>query len=403
MIGGLRFFKRKKENNFLVLDIGSEAIKTLAFQEKEGKLEILGNSMEYFDSAGVFESWNFEQDVLEKTILRTIRDLNLSPNQTIDGLMRKNNPEIILGLPGIFLKAKIVSQNIEREKGLGCIKKEEEKLIHQQVSNLAEKEIIKIYTENQKILPTDIKFLSFKIIETKIDGYPVPFLAGYKGRKLDFRILITFVFRTYLERIEGVCQKLSLRKTKIFHPSEGLTFCLKDKKEKIFLDIGGGISQVFLTRNGNLEGVDDFGAGGKLFSKTISEKLGLRLKDARILKERYSEEKLSKESSNRIREILDFPLQKWFENLESKLKEINCGPLSLQEVIFWGGGSKLPGFKEILQERDGKGIFITSPTINFLWPSELGIVSNDKKFLTDIQYTSSLLLYYAHSYAQKSY
>ena len=51
----LKFFK-KKESPLLVLDIGTEAVKSLIIKKKGGKADILGSWAAYFQESGVFNN-----------------------------------------------------------------------------------------------------------------------------------------------------------------------------------------------------------------------------------------------------------------------------------------------------------------------------------------------------------
>jgi len=103
--------KRKKAETTLLIDVGTETVKALLFEEKGQKIEILGSSLEYFDRYGIFDSRDFETDVLKKAISRAIQ----KPLAAAKG-EEEMNKSVILGLPAHILKARVIRQSLKREE-----------------------------------------------------------------------------------------------------------------------------------------------------------------------------------------------------------------------------------------------------------------------------------------------
>jgi len=129
--------KRKKAETTLLIDVGTETVKALLFEEHSfvepkarrekklvsssfstlrcarvfeesgQKIKILGSSLEYFDRYGIFDSRDFETDVLKKAISRAIKNL---------GKGEEMNKSVILGLPAHILKARVIRQSLKREE-----------------------------------------------------------------------------------------------------------------------------------------------------------------------------------------------------------------------------------------------------------------------------------------------
>ena len=342
----------------MVLDFGTEAVKVLL----QGR-----RFLKYFDDYDY-----------PGALFRTI--------ELVFSGFEKKPEQVLLSLPPNVLKARIVSQVFKRKALQKVISKKEEKEIEDAVLQRAKKETAHNFSQVSGILPEHIRFVSLRILDrgVKIDGYEVPRLEGYDGKILEFSVLAVFLpgSSTEIERI--LRQKTA--DFKIVHTAEGLMKLIKDYPDGIFLDVGGQ-TQIFLARGRKLEVAGDLGFGGKIFSETISERLGLREKDARLFKERYSNKELSHESSSKIKEMFYFPARVWFENLKAKLKETQGGLLFPSNIFLFGGGCQLPEIKEILETGKWGNIafFDAKPKVKIL---------NDPQFLT------SLLL---KSYAQKSY
>jgi len=400
-----RFFNFKpKKEAILVLDIGTEAVKALIFEKKNEKVVVLGASLQYFDWFGVFDSRDFETDIIKNTVLKAVEEVQRQAG--------KNPKKVLLGLPANILKGKIVSHSLKRKNPKETISKTKEKEIYQQVLRESRKAICQQIAKESGILSSDIHFLSSEIIETRIDGYLVPNLYQYQGKKLGFKILASFLPIYYLENIQKkILLPLNFKEVKILHEAQNLqNFLLKETIEGIFIDVGGEITQIFLVKNGKIEGFSEFEGGGRFFSQSISQTLGLDEKEARLWKERYSRGLFSEQSRKKIEEILSPEQRNWLLNLNSSLKKINSKKLLPSLVFLFGGGSLLPGISEILEKDFGKDLAITSsPQVKFLYPKDLKniefkvLTSEGNKVLAEsealtlknLQYVPSLLNCYA--------
>lgn len=372
-------FYKKKETPFLVLDIGTEAVKGLVCKKENSKIIILGASSQYFERYGVFDGKDFETDVIKRAILKTIEEAR----QNL-GAQRQNCKKwpVLLGLPSNILKGRVIWQSFERKNPKERISKGEQELIYQKWSKGAQKEISQKFAKEFGILPKDIQRVSQKIVEIRIDGYPVSRLQGYEGKNLGFKILSIFSPRYYLESTKRIFEDLQLKVLKIVHIAENLPIIWGDKKiDGIFFDVGGEATQIFLIKRGNLQQINEFEAGGKAFSQKLSETLGIDEESARILKERYANELLSPESKKRIEEIFLEEKRTWSEDLRQFL------PKNV-EIFLFGGGSLLPEIQEVLKENGTR--------VKFIFPKNLKSIKDPMKQLKSPQYIPSLLAcYYA--------
>jgi len=392
---GLEFFsKRKKDKFFLVLDVGTEAVKALVFKRKNGRTFVLGSAVQYFEKYGVFDSKNFEAEIVKKAILKAIEQAHQSFIFSPKGgeiKVRKLNLKkvpILVSLPPNFLKGRIVERFFKREKTSRLkISRSEEKNIYQQCFKEIQEEISRQFNKEFGILPEDIKWVTFKILEMKIDGYSVSKLQGYEGKNLELKILTTFLPKYYFENIEEIFEDLKLNIFKIAHPVESLPILFGDRKgDIILLDVGGQISQIFLIRGGSLRQINEFKNGGEVFSQKLSETLGIGEESARILKERYAGGALSPESGKRIKEMFSEEKRAWYEDLSRAIKEIKLKELNSLSISLFGGGSLLPEIKEILENNKIE--------VKFIYPRDLKDIQDTTKSLKSPQYVSALLTSY---------
>lgn len=376
-------FFRRKEKSFLVLDIGTEAVKTLLFKKVE-KIIILGNWLEYYDRFGLFDSQDFEAEILKRTIVKTLQNLREKKQEELP---------VILSLPATLLKAGIVFRALERKNPQKIIDQSEANEIVEGVKREAKEKLSQIQAWKKGILPQDIQFINLKILERKIDGYDVSSLQGFTGKKLDFRILATFLAKDYFALVKKISQELGLEILQIIHLAENLTEMAQEQKlSGIFLDIGGEVSQIFLVKKGQLEKVDTFAGGGKVFLESLSQVYGMDFSGVRNLVQDYQKKLLTEGVRKEIKHLFVLEVQKWFEDLKICLgREEKPLPSS---IYLFGGGSLIPEIEEILQEGDWNDFLFDSPKIKILYPKDLKNIEDQTKSLNSPQDIPPLLLCY---------
>lgn len=387
----------------MALDIGTEAVKALIFKPEGKKTIILGSSLEYFGRYGVFDSRDFETELMKRTIskaiVQAVQSLSfpLAKKELKKRAQAQKKWQVYLTLSAVILKARMVSQSFLREEPKKRIFKTEEKNIYQNIFRAARKRISQEFAKTFGIMPSDIQWISMKVLETKIDGYQVSQFEGYEGKDLNVKVLVVFSPKYYLENIKRIAESLGLEILNIAHEAEGLPLALgTENKNGIFVDIGGEVTQVFLLKNGVLQQVTEFGAGAKIFSQKLSETLGINEETARILKERYSNKSLSAQTSKRIKEIFLEEKKTWYENLKLQVKKTNSGESLSSTIFLFGGGAQLPEIQEVLKEngvkdREDLSIF-TSPEIKIIYPKDLKDIEDTSKSLKSPQYVPPLLI-----------
>lgn len=391
----LFFSQRPKRKSYLVLDIGTETIKVLVLEKLGEKIILSAALSEYFDSYGLANGQNSEGEIAERIINSCL--------QVVKKEIKKQPENVLFALPANLFRAKIIFQSFRRKSVKEPIGKKEADSIRKEILLASQKKISDLVAEGIGILAQDIHFVSVEIIEIKIDGYQVPNLQGYSGEDLVFRILITFLPKDNFKNIENLARTHRFKKITLLHAGQSLTkLHLPGIENSIFLDIGGEETQIFLMKDGKLEKADKFDVGAKEFSKSLSRSLGIRNIEGRELKERYSKKLLSIEVKNRIREIFAQPQREWYENLKSKIKEINPAGLLPSNLFLAGGGSLLPEIQEILEEGEWQGLHLMyRPKVKIVYPKDCYPAIQPKEegvlgpILNNPQYTPSLLIFYA--------
>jgi cell division ATPase FtsA len=379
----LNFSKREKKQYFFAVDIGNEKIKTIIFEREKGKIAILGGSFQSIEGLGTEK-----YITIKKAILKSIEELK-------EKIPKKKEIPVLLGLPADILKATLFFYSFKRTNPKNEIQEREEKEIYQTTLKESQREIAKFFSRFYGILPKDFKFINLEISEIKIDGYEVSHLRGFKGQDLDFKIMAIFSPKHYPEFFKKIFEEIGLKVFKIIHPVQNLKMAFGDNiSDGIFLNIRDDLTQIFLIKEGKISFISRLEIGGKNFTKTLSQDLGLSEKMAENLKEKYSQRNLSEEARQKIKKILEDILQEWFSNLKSKLRETKQFPLPYNFYLL-GEGSNLPDIKEILEGGEWENlIYIQKPKVNLVSLKDFKNTEDKTNLFNNPQAISSILICY---------
>ena len=341
-------FEKKKltvhtqEKIFGVLDIGSESVKFLVARKENKRIAILGKALQGYKRFSVFDGREFELDVMKRAIEVATAKAQEEASVRIGSL--------IVGFPPHIFKARICHQGYERVHPKKLIEKEEKEKILKIISEKAKIKVAEDFAAQTGILPEELHFLSRRILQMKIDGYEVPEISGFSGKKLEFTVLTTFLPKYYEDRAKKLVEVAGPFKiSKILHESEGLTYFLSKEQNVLFLDIGADFTQIFEVKKGILETVSEFRLGGKNFSQAICQNLGILPIRAKALSERYQKALLGEKMRSRLKEMFLEEAQNWFLNLKERVKE----RFFFEDIFCFGGGANFVEIREILEKNWG--------------------------------------------------
>jgi len=366
--------KKKKKNPFLGLDIGTESVKAAVFwKEKAEDCRVLGYACNHYEKYGIFNTREFFKDLLKNTILKTIKEAKESVAASGDSSQLKDRDvskewNTVLTFNPEHLKTRIDQVSLEREKGEKTISKKEERNIKERVLVRARKKISSQFARESGILAGEIEWISFKMLEKRIDGYRVAGLAGHKGKRLDFEIMAVFSPEYYLRRIESLLKEINLKVIKILSLAESIP----SQKREMFLDIGGSVSQGICFKEGRPKHVFEFNKGGHGFTETLSDSLGIDEAVAENLKKRYSSLDLQKDTEKKIRNIFAPQRRSWYNSFKDKTSSARFVP-SILNII--GGGAEIPDTKDALKEELAadfkKSEFRYLPEVKKVYPKDI--------------------------------
>lgn len=367
-----KIFNRGGSDCVLALDIGTEVVKAIIFQvePKEGKGIILGVSKErqkignmqsgaVSDIAGVIV-------VCQKAISAAVQKAGI-----------KKIKKAIVGIAGELVKGTTTTVHYERANPETRIDLAELKNIIQKVQQKACERIKSQLAWETGQDDIDIRLINAAIVDVRIDGYQVTNPISFQGRDVSVSIFNAYAPMIHLGALQTIADELKINLLSIAAEPYAVARCVDYDDvldfSAVFIDIGGGTTDIAVVRNGGLEGTKMFALGGRAFTKRLSQELGINFEEAESIKIKYSEGKLGKDVSLRIEQILKNDCEVWLSGVELSLMEFAESDLLPSKILLCGGGSGLPGIRKSLISPEWiKSLpFAKFPDISFLQPKDV--------------------------------
>ncbi len=366
------FFGKNKNETILALDIGTEVAKALIFEADlaDNKGVVIGSGKERQERKNM-------QSGAVSDISGVIETCKKAINSACEKAGIKKIKKGIVGIAGELVKGTTTTVHYERAEPESKIDLPELKNIIQKVQQKAFERI-----QNQLAWETgqndiEVKLINAAIVDVRIDGYQVSNPIGFQGRDVSISIFNAYAPMIHLGALETIADELGIDLISIAAEPYAVARSVDYEDvldfSAIFVDIGGGTTDIAVVRNGGLEGTKMFSLGGRAFTKRLAQDLGISFEEAEILKIKYSERKLGSDVTAKIDEILRSDCMVWLGGVELSLMEFSETDLLPSKILLCGGGSALPGIRKVLASPEWvKNLsFSKIPTVSFLQPSDV--------------------------------
>lgn len=325
------------EKNILVLDIGTENIKALIIKknskEREGNIVAFGVEGQRLGDmhGGAVSDIAAVQNNCHQVVNKMFEALD--ENQRID--------EIVVGIAGELIKGNTTTINYERQEQSSQINLSELKNIVHKVQWQAFKEAKKNITWETGFSEIEIKLLNSSVVDVKIDGYRISNPLGFQGKNIAISIFNAFAPLTHFGSIKSISDSFTCPIASIIAEPYAVSRCLtyEDSGDfsAIFIDIGGGTTDIAVVRTGCVEGTKSFSLGGRSFTKRIAQELQIGLKEAENIKLSYSANQLFGEERKVVRTVLEEDTKTWLMGIELSLSEFENVDIFPSRILLCGG------------------------------------------------------------------
>lgn len=375
--------KEPKIPHYVALDIGTEFVKALVFKIGEGgKAHVVG--------------WGRQRQRLGDMQGGTVTDIGgvvencakaLDQAEEMAGAIADS---CVIGIAGELVKGITTTVHYERLKP-------NMKIDYNELKNIVNKIQWRVFDEVRKQLAwetgheeIDVKLVNASVVDVKIDGYRVTNPIGFQGKEVSVGVFNAFAPMVHLGALQTIAADLDLDLITIAAEPYAVARSMGTKEagefNAIFIDIGGGTSDIAVVTNGGLEGTKMFAIGGRSFTKRLANVLNVPFARAEEIKLAYANDMLKEKSKKIVRDALYADANVWRSGIEIALSEFSVDLLP-SRILLCGGGSALPEIKEVLSDSDWyKDLpFAKKPTVSFIKPSDVVNIVDETGKIADQQ------------------
>lgn len=377
------FGKREKDQYCVALDVGTEFVKALIFKLEGDKAVVTGVGRQR-QKLGDMQAGAVTD--IAGVVANCSRALGRA-----EEMARVRPEQVIIGIAGELVKGTTTSVHYERLNPNAKIDLSELKNIIHKVQWKAFDKVRSQLAWETGYPEIDVKLVNAAIVDVRIDGYRVANPVGFQGKDVVIGIFNAFAPLVHLGALQTIASDLDLDLISIAAEPYAMARCMGVEEgsefSAIFVDIGGGTTDVAVVRNGGVEGTKMYALGGRAVTKKIASVLNTSFTKAEQIKIDYTAGLLDNKSSKMIHEALMPDCQVWLSGVELTLSEFSNVDLLPSRILLCGGGSVLPEIYEVLSDAAWikKLPFARRPQTSFIQPQDVSNVVDKTKLLTTQQ------------------
>ncbi len=378
---------------FTALDIGTAYAKAMIIEVQDDVGVVLGVGRHQ-------QSYSHMSDGIVTDIPGVITNCNealIKAEQSAGGIIA---PATVIGIAGELVKGSSITMTKQRQQPTKPITPEElESVIsgaQQKLLKMA-RERIAAETGYQNI---EVRLTNAAVISVRIDGQVVSNPIGFRGRHFTLTLFSAFAPLMQLGALETVAQGLDLTLMTIVAEPYALARCLSTNASTdsgaIFIDIGGGTTDIALVRQGGIEETRMFALGGRTFTRRLAASKGLSVKEAEKLKLSYSSGGIKGSQRDEIQNIFASEVQTWMDSVELLIDELAKGDLLPPAIYTVGGGCALPDLRQRLEDFPWteRLPFSRKPIIETIQPGMVTSIADPNNLLKNAQDITPMALAY---------
>jgi cell division protein FtsA len=374
------------------LDIGTEFAKALVFEIDA-------------DNRGIVKGVGRKRQGLAHMQSGTVADISAVVDNCAVALQEAEEmagfrpSQVVIGIAGELVKGFTTFHDQQRSKSDTPITEPELGRLIEAVQRQAIREAERSVTWETGLPSVDVRLVHAAIVGAWIDGYAVTNPVGFQGRNVRIAIFDAFAPLVHLGALQTVAAKLDLDLVAVVAEPYAVARVLDSEQVRqggaLFIDVGGGTTDVALVRQGGIEGTRMFALGGRAFTKSIADRLDLPFPRAEALKVDYARG-IAGDRAAEVRRIVGDDVAVWAAGVELVLEELGAGDQLPGRIHLCGGGSRLPEIRDALAA-DGfsKNLpFARPPEVTILAPEQIDTIDDATHLLEDQQDVTPMGLAY---------
>jgi len=359
------------------LDVGTEFAKALVVAPERGPDGAL---------VGVVRGVGRERQGLSHMQSGTVTDIDAVVDNSLRALneasaMAELRPRsVVIGIAGELVKGTTASLAARRSNPQRPLDEAELQAVVERVQDDALREAERRIGWESGVERLDVRLVHAAIVEMKIDGYPISNPIGFTGAHLELSIFNAFAPMVHIGALQSVAAALGLGLLGVIAEPYAVATCLPPGElgdtGAVFIDVGGGTTDVALVRHGGIAGTKMLALGGRAFTRGLAERFGLSFVRAEALKVAAADGAELPESSvsrDALGEALQADVGVWLGGVEMMIGDLAEGELLPGRIFLCGGGARLPQISDALAG-DGwwrRLPFARKPEVRALGPEDV--------------------------------
>jgi cell division protein FtsA len=276
-------------------------------------------------------------------------------------------------------------------------------LRHDQTSEVSENDIYKLRMEMfNAVLPAGERLIYLQAKPFTLDAEPgIKDPVGMSGTRIEADFQLITANTTPIDYLFKCCAQAGIVLKEVIPSaiaSAEAVICEDEMEESIaVVDIGAAVTSVAVYNNGKLIHTENFPLGGNNISLDIRDFTGLQLRQAELLKKQFGSLSTTEMPSNEIIEVsilngtkikevsrkdvcevIKSRVEELISMAHSIVNEANKGKKLIYGVVYTGGITALPYFKELAREVTGAECHLGLTTLH-LAPQHSDSHENDIK------------------------
>ena len=373
------------------LDVGTEFAKALVFEIDGGKPVVKGvgrkrQGLAHMQSGTVAD-------------ISAVVDNCAVALQEAEEMAGFRPEQVVIGIAGELVKGFTTVTDQQRLKADVPLTEGELGKLIEGVQRQAMREAERSVTWETGLQSVDVRLVHAAVVGAWIDGYAVTNPIGFQGRNVRIAIFDAFAPLVHLGALQTVAAKLQMELIAVVAEPYAVARVLDSEQVRqggaLFVDVGGGTTDVALVRQGGIEGTRMFALGGRAFTKSIADRLELPFPRAEALKVDYARG-IAGDREGAVRDIVADDVAVWAAGVELVMEELAAGDLLPGRIYLCGGGSRLPEIRDALATSAfaARLPFARPPEVTILAPEHIDTVRDDTRLLEDQQDVTPMGLAY---------
>lgn len=375
--------------NYIILDIGTEFVKVaVARVTEDNKVEIAGYDRTPQKSQAMKGAMVADIEEVVNTVDLAIGNAINKAEEISKGQFDLPT-SVVIGIAGELIKGVTIEVNYEREDPEYNIDQAEIDDVLAQIKSQAFEEAKMEIAEDIGISVENILEINTDLNSTLIDGVRVNNPIGFTGEVVTYRIYSTFSPKIHIDALLEIVNRLNLDLVSMVVDPYAIAIGAKNAHEEnfsgIFVDVGGGTTDIALVENGSIIGTNMFAFGGRVFTKRIGFEENLDYIAAENLKLDYSDKKTSKTKTSEVKAMVSKDIPIWLDGVSLSIAEFEDVDIYPSRIYICGGGAMLPDILEGMLEYPWLKTlpFNKFPKVTFLFPNQISDVVDLTRMVSD--------------------